>query len=47
MEVSMKNEFNDIGQQVTVVIQTKYQEHEVIRMPENCYRCPVGVFREW
>lgn len=42
MEVSMKNEFNDIGQQVTVVIQTKYQEHEVIRMPENCYRCPVG-----
>ena len=42
MDVSMKSEFNDTGQQVTVVIQTKYEEHEVIRLPENCYHCPAG-----
>lgn len=42
MDVSMKSEFNDTGQQVTVVIQTKYSEMEVIRLPENCYHCPAG-----
>lgn len=42
MDVSMKSEFNDTGQQVTVVFQSKYSEMEVIRLPENCYHCPVG-----
>lgn len=42
MDVTMKSEYNDIGQQVTVVIQTKYKDMEVIRKPENCYRCPCG-----
>lgn len=42
MGVSMKSEFNDTGQQVTVTIQTKYKDMEVIRLPENCYHCPAG-----
>lgn len=42
MDVSMRTQYNDTGQQVTVVIQTKYSDFQVLRLPENCYRCPVG-----
>lgn len=42
MDVSMNTQYNDVGQQVTVTIQIKYKDMEIIRPPENCYRCPVG-----
>lgn len=42
VDVSTSCRFNDIGQEVTITIQTKYADLEVIKLPENCYRCPTG-----
>lgn len=41
-ELSYKCRNNDIGQEMTIVVQTKYKDMEVVKLPENCYECPVG-----
>ena len=42
MKKIVKREFNDIGEKVIVEIQLKYEDLEVTKFPESCYKCPVG-----
>ena len=36
----VKREFNVIGEKIT--IQLKYADMEVSKLPESCYKCPIG-----
>lgn len=42
MKINKNVSYNDIGQSVTITIQTNYDDLQVIEFPESCYSCPVG-----
>ena len=41
-EGTVKREFNDIGEKITIEVQLKYEDKQVSMMLSNCGYCPVG-----
>lgn len=41
-ELKISVERNQIGQKLTIEVQTRYEDLMAIELPKNCYQCPVG-----
>lgn len=42
MKVEKDIRYNDIGQEMTIKIQLRFEDLEVFEFPESCYSCPCG-----
>lgn len=42
MNVTKTVRYNDTGQVVTIQLQCRYEDLEVVEYPESCVKCPVG-----
>lgn len=40
MKIEKDIRYNDIGQEMTIKIQLRYEDLEVFEFPESCYNCP-------
>lgn len=42
MNIEKHVNYNDKGQEITIKIQLKYEDLEVLELPQSCSKCPVG-----